>query len=330
MRRPSSRASTCSTRSTSRPSAAPARKSRKVCCRWHLLYGNLGLPAGFSLEGFYQFKWEETVIDGCGTYFSDLDFVAKGCNHATVPDAQVAPGVFLPDRILQGINSVYKDPFVDKASDSGQFGLALRNYVEAIDTEFGLYYQRLHSRTPVLAINYTLAAASQSILGRNPVPVSLSGPIPGRHRHLGSEFRHQHRGRRRVRRGQLQAGPAGVREQHDHPARRPGHAGNPGGRLPSQPAGVRANGRARLRGIRGIRGESDGRQPGARLGSFRHYPGANHRPVFLGPGPRRRARHVDRRSSLDRRRQSARSRGHALWAKLPVRCAANSPGRTQR
>jgi hypothetical protein len=136
-----------------------------------LVYGNLGLPAGFSLEGFYQFKWEETVIDGCGTYFSDLDFVAKGCNFATVPDAEVAPGVFLPDNILQGVNSVYKDPFVDEAGDSGQFGLALRNYVEAIDTEFGLYYQRLHSRTPVLAINYTLAAASQSILGRNPVPV---------------------------------------------------------------------------------------------------------------------------------------------------------------
>jgi hypothetical protein len=136
-----------------------------------LVYGNLGLPAGFSLEGFYQFKWEETVIDGCGTYFSDLDFVAKGCNFATVPDAEVAPGVFLPDNILQGVNSVYKDPFVDEAGDSGQFGLALRNYVEAIDTEFGLYYQRLHSRTPVLAINYTLAGASQSILGRNPVPV---------------------------------------------------------------------------------------------------------------------------------------------------------------
>ena len=136
-----------------------------------LVYGNLGLPAGFSLEGFYQFKWEETVIDGCGTYFSDLDFVAKGCNQATVPDAEVAPGVFLPDRILQGINSVYKDPFVDYASDSGQFGLALRNYLEAIDTEFGLYYQRLHSRTPVLAINYTLAGTSQSVLGGNPVPV---------------------------------------------------------------------------------------------------------------------------------------------------------------
>jgi hypothetical protein len=143
-----------------------------------LIYGNLGLPAGFSLEAFYQFKWEETVIDGCGTYFSDLDFVAKGCNFASVPDAEVAPGVFLPDRILQGVNAVYKDPYVDEPDDDGQFGIALRNYVEMIDTEFGLYYQRLHSRTPVLAVNYTLAGASQSVLGTNPVPVYYQVQYP--------------------------------------------------------------------------------------------------------------------------------------------------------
>ncbi|MBT8054462.1 MAG: DUF1302 domain-containing protein, partial [Gammaproteobacteria bacterium] len=45
-----------------------------------LIYGNLGLGGGWSLEAFYQFQWEETVIDGCGTYFSDVDFAASGCN----------------------------------------------------------------------------------------------------------------------------------------------------------------------------------------------------------------------------------------------------------
>ena len=97
-----------------------------------LIYGNLGLPAGFSLEAYYQFKWEETVIDGCGTYFSNADFAAKGCNDLIAPEVQVAPGVWLPDSVLQNINSVRKDPFIDEASDSGQFGLALRNYVDAI------------------------------------------------------------------------------------------------------------------------------------------------------------------------------------------------------
>jgi len=131
-----------------------------------LIYGNMGLPFGFSLEAFYQFKWEETVLDGCGTYFSNVDYVAKGCNQLLVANAA-------PDVIIQNLANVKKDPFVDEPSDSGQFGIALRNYVEAIDTEFGLYYQRLHSRTPLLSVHYTPAAAAPggSFLGpTTPVP----------------------------------------------------------------------------------------------------------------------------------------------------------------
>jgi hypothetical protein len=130
-----------------------------------MLYGNLGLGAGWSVEAYYQIKWEKTVIDGCGTYFSTLDFVAEGCNSLLAPD----PG--LPDVITQNIINVRKDPFVDEPSDGGQFGLAARNYVDKLDTEFGIYYQRLHSRTPVLNVHYTPAAiAGGSILAGAPVP----------------------------------------------------------------------------------------------------------------------------------------------------------------
>lgn len=130
-----------------------------------LAYANLGLGAGWSVEGFYQLKWEETVIDGCGTYFSTVDFAAKGCNELLAPD------VGFPDFITQNINNVWKDPFVDEAKDSGQWGLAVRKYVDAIDTEFGAYYQRLHNRTPVINVRYTLdAIATGSKLGGNPVP----------------------------------------------------------------------------------------------------------------------------------------------------------------
>ncbi len=138
-----------------------------------LLYGNFGLGAGWSLEAYYQFKWEQTVIDGCGTYFSTVDFAAQGCNELAAPDDG------FPDFILQNINNVSKDPFVDEASDSGQFGLAVRNYVDKIDTEFGLYYQRLHSRTPVINVRYNFAGvADGSILGANPVPVYYQVAYP--------------------------------------------------------------------------------------------------------------------------------------------------------
>ncbi len=130
-----------------------------------LVYANLGLGGGWSAEAYYQFKWEQTVIDGCGTYFSTVDFASTGCN------ALIAPDHGLPDAISQNISNVRKDPFVDEASDSGQYGIALRNYVEKIDTEFGFYYQNLHSRTPVINVRYNLGGiASGSILGGNPVP----------------------------------------------------------------------------------------------------------------------------------------------------------------
>lgn len=145
----------------------------------NLIYGNLGLGGGWSLEAFYQIKWEETVIDGCGTYFSDLDFVAQGCSGLIAPEVPVAPGVWLPDATLQYLNNAKRDPYTDKPSNGGQFGIAIRNYVEQIDTEFGLYYQNLHNRTPVLNSVYsTVGFTEGSVLGGNPVPTMYQVAYP--------------------------------------------------------------------------------------------------------------------------------------------------------
>ena len=144
-----------------------------------LLYGNLGLGGGWSVEAFYQFKWKRTVIDGCGTYFSTVDFAATGCNELIAPEVILAPGIGLPDVVLQNINKTRKDPFVDKASNSGQWGLAIRNYVDKIDTEFGFYYERLHSRTPVINVRYNMQGVAEgSVLGGNPVPVMYQMAYP--------------------------------------------------------------------------------------------------------------------------------------------------------
>ncbi|MCH8178066.1 MAG: DUF1302 family protein, partial [Proteobacteria bacterium] len=50
----------------------------------NLLFANLGATDNLSVEGFYQLEWEPTAIDGCGTYFSNVDYVAKGCNTLTM------------------------------------------------------------------------------------------------------------------------------------------------------------------------------------------------------------------------------------------------------
>jgi uncharacterized protein DUF1302 len=115
------------------------------------LYGNLGLGGGMSLEAFYQLKWEESIVDSCGGYWSAAEWqittsAGSGCkavattvNAALGNAASLAAGQYVP--LSDG-----KD-----GKDSGQWGLALRIPVEAIDAEVGLYGMRINSRTPIIS-----------------------------------------------------------------------------------------------------------------------------------------------------------------------------------
>jgi hypothetical protein len=114
------------------------------------LYGNLGFGNGASLEAFYQFKWEQTIIDSCGGYWSPVEWAlstsaGSGCKAATTTlggdsnFAQFAAGNYIP--LSDG-----KD-----GDDSNQWGLAFRFPVEAIDSEIGIYAMQINSRVPVVS-----------------------------------------------------------------------------------------------------------------------------------------------------------------------------------
>jgi len=105
-----------------------------------MLFANAGLTENLSVEAFYQYEWEKTQIDGCGTFFSTHDYVADGCDYITV----------LMDDKTAFDNGVYayRRPDIEP-DDGGQYGIAIRYYSEALnDTEFGFYYMNLHSRLP--------------------------------------------------------------------------------------------------------------------------------------------------------------------------------------
>ena len=103
---------------------------------------NIGLTENITVEGFYQFRWDETIIDPRGTYFSTNDVVSRGSDKLYIGFGAVpedAPFGFVPRA---------PDVF---ASDSGQYGLAVRVLVpELNNTEFGLYAINNHSRTPLV------------------------------------------------------------------------------------------------------------------------------------------------------------------------------------
>jgi len=114
----------------------------------------------FTLDAFYQFEWQKTVVDNCGTFFSANDFVAEGCGGATVGPildqnaiAQQALSPFGVNLTSEGVE--IKRMRDNDPRDSGQFGLAGRWYVQDIDTEIGAYYANYHSKQPYVSSRFS-------------------------------------------------------------------------------------------------------------------------------------------------------------------------------
>lgn len=104
----------------------------------NMAYASLGLSENLSSEVFYQFGYQETVVDGCGTYFSATDYVTPGCDSISLSN---------------GATSIARnDDGVRTSKDSGQLGLAFRYYSEALaDTEFGVYFIKINERLPIIS-----------------------------------------------------------------------------------------------------------------------------------------------------------------------------------
>ncbi|MNO65369.1 hypothetical protein D3C76_561230 [compost metagenome] len=125
----------------------------------NMFYVSQGLSENLTAEAFYQLQWEKTIVDNCGTFFG-ADAVQQGCNDRLVaagPDLAPgkSPNIGLPSlanaRQPFDSNAYFPRLEDDEASDSGQYGLALRWFVpELNDTEFGAYYMNYHSRNPYI------------------------------------------------------------------------------------------------------------------------------------------------------------------------------------
>jgi len=101
------------------------------------------LAEGFGLETYYQFYWNYTLVDPTGSYWSTNDMVARGTDGMFTGNDS---GSGLPEEQLGRVPKASSD----KPSNQGQFGVALRYYADTIMTEFGAYYLRYHSKTPVV------------------------------------------------------------------------------------------------------------------------------------------------------------------------------------
>jgi hypothetical protein len=131
---------------------------------------SIGLTNALSFDAFYQIEWEKTVIDGCGTYFSDADVAATGCNVVTLTNFLSDQAQMLPDVGLY----ITRRPDIEP-SDSGQFGVSFRYFAENLNSsEFGIYYMNYHSRIPYLG-GYTTANPG---VPSEAIPPGFPDPLP--------------------------------------------------------------------------------------------------------------------------------------------------------
>lgn len=94
-----------------------------------MVSSSFAVTDNLNLQAFYQYEWEATRLDQCGTFFSAFDGIQEGCLGMDLGFG-IVPGTF------------------EEPEDGGQYGVAVHYYSMPLNTEFGAYYINYHSRTP--------------------------------------------------------------------------------------------------------------------------------------------------------------------------------------
>jgi len=137
----------------------------------NMLWGTIDLTPSLSLEALYMFEYREIIPDPSGAYFSTNDWGSPGGSYVMLSFGAPLQPVINPDLFetvcLDGNYAATDHPAgllaaaagcqaaVPRApdntpSDSGQYGAALRWFVEGLNsTEFGFYFLNYHSRLPL-------------------------------------------------------------------------------------------------------------------------------------------------------------------------------------
>lgn len=122
-----------------------------------------------SVDGYYQYDWERTIIEPPGSFFSTNDFVGDGGDRVMLGTGSFSDrGTVFGAAAAGAINGVVANTLDASGFDSdflavsrsadrrpdngGEFGISLKYFAEELnDTEFGFYFIKHHSRTPVIS-----------------------------------------------------------------------------------------------------------------------------------------------------------------------------------
>ncbi|HVS53409.1 MAG TPA: DUF1302 domain-containing protein [Opitutaceae bacterium] len=139
---------------------APGSELKEALLPVNMVKASLGVTKNLTLEPFWLLEFRRNELEPTGTYFSTNDFAARGGNM-----------VWLGFGGIADLGSTFGGIPRDKDRDGGnfnQFGLDARLLAPQLhDTEFGFYFARYNSRSPLVSARTPTG----------PVNPDLTGPL---------------------------------------------------------------------------------------------------------------------------------------------------------
>lgn len=123
----------------------------------NMLKASVGLTKDLTLEPFWLLEFRRNELEPAGTYFSTNDFASRG-----------GQNVFLGFGSLSDTGTLGGIPrdFDREGNNFTQYGVAAHYQAHALnDTDFGIYYSKYHSRSPLISARTPTSAINTDLTG---------------------------------------------------------------------------------------------------------------------------------------------------------------------
>jgi hypothetical protein len=140
----------------------PGSELKEALLPVNMVKASIGLSPNITVEPFWLLEFRRNELEPAGTYFSTNDFASRGGSNVWLGFGSIAD-------LGSTIGGISREKDRD-AGNFNQYGLATRLMAPGLNnTEFGLFYSRYNSRSPVIS------ARTPTI----PVDTNLTGPADG-------------------------------------------------------------------------------------------------------------------------------------------------------
>ena len=124
----------------------------------NMVKASLGITENLTIEPFWLLEFRRNELEPAGTYFSTNDFATRGgstvwLGFGSIADLNSPLGAIFRERDREGNNF-------------NQYGVAARVRAPGLnETEFGVYYAKYHSRSPVISARTPTTAINTDLTG---------------------------------------------------------------------------------------------------------------------------------------------------------------------